>query len=46
MPIIAVQVAREQPEHLRDYFMTRVHHYRECNLKQLKAFDPQYLAVE
>lgn len=28
-PVIAEQVAREQPEHLRDYFMERVRYYRE-----------------
>lgn len=29
MPVIAEQVAREQPEHLREYFMERVRYYRE-----------------
>ena len=32
MPIIAEQVAREQPEHLREYFMERVRHYRELSI--------------
>ncbi|HEJ7065647.1 TPA: DNA polymerase III subunit theta [Serratia marcescens] len=27
-PVIAEQVEREQPEHLREYFLERVTHYR------------------
>ncbi|ENU0652093.1 DNA polymerase III subunit theta, partial [Escherichia coli] len=40
MPIIAEQVAREQPEHLREYFMERVRHYRELSITLPKASDP------
>ncbi|HDV9415358.1 TPA: DNA polymerase III subunit theta, partial [Raoultella ornithinolytica] len=29
MPVVAEMVAREQPEHLREYFMERVRYYRE-----------------
>ncbi|HCF8769286.1 TPA: DNA polymerase III subunit theta [Klebsiella pneumoniae] len=29
MPVVAEVVAREQPEHLREYFMERVRYYRE-----------------
>ncbi|KHE05311.1 DNA polymerase III subunit theta [Citrobacter braakii] len=43
MPVIAEQVAREQPEHLREYFMERVHYYREKSLTLPKASDPRYL---
>lgn len=41
-PVIAEQVAREQPEHLREYFMERVRHYRELSLTLPKASDPRY----
>lgn len=43
MPVIAEHVAREQPEHLREYFMERVLHYREQSLTLPKASDPRYL---
>ena len=29
MPVIAEAIAREQPEHLRAYFMERLRHYRQ-----------------
>ncbi|MEG2039718.1 MAG: DNA polymerase III subunit theta [Hafnia sp.] len=43
MPVIAEQMAREQPEHLREYFMERVRYYREQSLTLPKASDPRYL---
>ena len=43
MPIIAEQVAREQPEPLREYFMERVRHYPELSITLAKASDPRYL---
>lgn len=43
MPVIAEQVAREQPEHLREYFMERVSCYREQSLTLPKSSDPRYL---
>lgn len=43
MPVIAEQVAREQPEHLREYFMERVRYYREQSIALPKASDPRYL---
>lgn len=43
MPVIAEQVAREQPEHLREYFMERVRYYREQSITLPKASDPRYL---
>lgn len=46
MPIIAEQVAREQPEHLRDYFLERLRHYREQSISLPKSSDPRYLKQE
>lgn len=43
MPVIAEQVARDQPEHLREYFMERVRFYREQSITLPKASDPRYL---
>ncbi|MCY4762939.1 DNA polymerase III subunit theta [Klebsiella aerogenes] len=45
MPVIAEQVAREQPEHLREYFMERVRHYREQSTQLPKASDPRYIEM-
>ncbi|HDG8169545.1 TPA: DNA polymerase III subunit theta [Klebsiella pneumoniae] len=42
MPVIAEQVAREQPEHLRDYFMERVRYYRGQSAQLPRASDPLY----
>ena len=43
MQVIAEQVARDQPEHLREYFMERVRYYREQSLTLPKASDSRYL---
>lgn len=43
MPVIAEQVARDQPEHLREYFMERVRYYREQSVTLPKSSDPRYL---
>ncbi|EBO4170100.1 DNA polymerase III subunit theta [Salmonella enterica] len=43
LPVIAEHVARDQPEHLREYFMERVRHYREQSITLPKASDPRYL---
>jgi len=45
MPVIAEQVAREQPEHLREYFMERVRHYREQSVALPKSSDPSYVEM-
>ncbi|TKU92264.1 DNA polymerase III subunit theta [Citrobacter sp. wls617] len=45
MPVIAEQVAREQPEHLREYFMERVRFYREQSLTLPRASDPRYIEM-
>lgn len=42
MPVVAEVVAREQPEHLREYFMERVRFYREQSVNLPKASDPLY----
>ncbi|HFG4242895.1 TPA: DNA polymerase III subunit theta [Klebsiella pneumoniae] len=45
MPVVAEVVAREQPEHLREYFMERVRYYREQGIQLPKASDPRYLEM-
>lgn len=44
-PVIAEQVVREQPEHLREYFMERVRFYRERSVELPKATDPRYIEM-
>ncbi|MES3202035.1 DNA polymerase III subunit theta [Klebsiella aerogenes] len=46
MPVIAEQAAREQPEHLREYFMERVRYYREQSMQLPRASDPRYIEME
>lgn len=41
-PVVPEIIAREQPAHLREYFMERVRHYRQLSLQLPKASDPQY----
>ncbi|MGX5862642.1 DNA polymerase III subunit theta [Enterobacter cloacae] len=43
MPVIAEVVMREQPEHLRDYFLERLKFYREKSITLPKSSDPVYL---
>ncbi|MEH1303674.1 DNA polymerase III subunit theta [Raoultella ornithinolytica] len=45
MPVVAEMVAREQPEHLREYFMERVRYYRERSVELPKATDPRYIEM-
>lgn len=45
MPVVAEVVAREQPEHLREYFMDRVRYYREQSVALPKASDPRYVEM-
>ncbi|WP_024556630.1 DNA polymerase III subunit theta [Franconibacter pulveris 1160] len=45
MPIIAEQVMREQPEHLREYFMERLRHYRETSVQLPRPSDPRYIEM-
>ncbi|ENY9093733.1 DNA polymerase III subunit theta [Klebsiella michiganensis] len=44
-PVVAEQVAREQPEHLREYFMERVRYYREQSIQLPRASDPRYIEM-
>ena len=46
MPVVAEVVAREQPEHLREYFMERVRYYREQSIQLPRASDPRYVEME
>ena len=45
MPVVAEVVARQQPEHLRDYFMERVRYYREQSIQLPRESDPRYLEM-
>ncbi|MFK1603722.1 DNA polymerase III subunit theta [Klebsiella pneumoniae] len=45
MPVIAEQVAKEQPENLREYFMERVRYYREQSIQLPRATDPRYIEM-
>ena len=45
MPVVAEVVAREQPEHLREYFMERVRYYRERSVGLPKSSDPRYIEM-
>jgi len=45
MLVVAEVVAREQPEHYRDYFMERVCYYREQSIHLPRASDPRYLEM-
>ena len=44
-PVVAEVVAREQPEHLREYFMERVRHYRQLSTQLPGASDPRYVEM-
>lgn len=46
MPVIAEMVMREQPDHLRDYFLERLKFYREKSITLPKGSDPVYLKQE
>ncbi|AWD04342.1 DNA polymerase III subunit theta [Klebsiella aerogenes] len=45
MPVVAEVVAREQPEHLREYFLERVRYYREQSVQLPRASDPRYIEM-
>ncbi|UNC52604.1 DNA polymerase III subunit theta [Enterobacter huaxiensis] len=44
-PVVAEVVSREQPEHLREYFMERVRHYRILSAPLPYANDPIYVEM-
>lgn len=46
MPVISEVVMREQPEHLRDYFLERLKFYREKSITLPRGSDPAYLKQE
>ena len=46
IPVIAEVVMRDQPEHLRDYFLERLKFYREKSITLPKGSDPVYLKQE
>ena len=46
MPVVAEVVAREQPEHLREYFMERIRYCREQSIQLPRASDPRYVEME
>jgi len=46
MPVIAEVVAREQPEHLREYFMERLRHYRQISTTLPIASDSRYAEMK
>jgi len=45
MPVVPEVLAREQPEHLQDYFLERVRHYRQLITKLPNANDPKYIEM-
>lgn len=45
MPGVAELVAREQPEHLREYFMERVRYYRVQSEQFPRASDPRHIEM-
>ncbi|PNC07299.1 DNA polymerase III subunit theta [Enterobacter cloacae] len=45
LPVVSEVVAREHPEHLREYFMERVRHYRMLSTQLPNANDPRYIEM-
>ncbi|EOY8403624.1 DNA polymerase III subunit theta [Enterobacter asburiae] len=45
IPVIAEVVKREQPEHLRDYFLERLRYYREQSVSLPKPSDSRYIEM-
>ncbi|MGS7193195.1 DNA polymerase III subunit theta [Enterobacter cloacae subsp. dissolvens] len=45
LPVVAEVAAREQPEHLRAYFMERVRYYRQISTQLPNAGDPRYIEM-
>lgn len=46
MPVAAELVIREQPEHLREYFRTRLEHYRQVSAQLPDKNAPEYARKE
>jgi len=45
MPVVPEFLAREQPEHLREYFMAWVRYYRQRITQLPGASDPRYVEM-
>ncbi|MCU6317463.1 DNA polymerase III subunit theta [Klebsiella aerogenes] len=45
MPVIAEVVMREQPHEYQEYFLERLHHYREISLLFPKVSDTRYVEM-
>lgn len=45
-PVVAELVAREQPEHLKEYFGVRLEHYRQVSAQLPDKNDPEYARKE
>ncbi|EFQ9162330.1 hydroxyacid-oxoacid transhydrogenase [Salmonella enterica] len=46
MPVVAELVAREQPEHLREYCWARLEHYRQVSAQLPDKNAPEYARNE
>ena len=46
VPVVAELVAREQPEHLREYFMERLRQYRQLSTQLPDKNAPEYARNE
>ncbi|HEK2044621.1 MULTISPECIES: DNA polymerase III subunit theta [Proteus] len=46
MPVVSVEVERQQPAHLREYFNERLAFYRERDKKLPDGSSVQYLKTE
>ncbi|ELD4018917.1 hydroxyacid-oxoacid transhydrogenase, partial [Salmonella enterica] len=46
MPVVAERVAREQPEHLREYFWEQLEHYRQVSAQLPDKNAPEYARNE
>ncbi|MCT6517093.1 DNA polymerase III subunit theta [Proteus vulgaris] len=46
MPVVASEIERQQPAHLREYFNERLAFYRERSKKLPDANSVQYLKTE
>lgn len=45
-PVVAEMVARDQPEHLKEYFIERLAHYREISRQLPSGNAPVYQKIE
>lgn len=45
MPVVPDVVVREQPEHLREYFIERGRHYRQLSTQLPNVNDPRYIEM-